>query len=51
MSQSCLEAKGVTMNVDAECEKSLTPRDVRSSIFDQTYEGTYEHKKYELNVR
>ena len=35
----------MTMNVDAECEKSLTPRDVRSSIFDQTYEGTYEHKK------
>ena len=39
------------MNVDAECEKSLTPRDFRSQIFDQTYEGTYEHKKYELNVR
>ena len=39
------------MNEDAECEKSLTPRDVRSSIFDQTYEGTYEHKKYESNVR
>lgn len=39
------------MNEDAECEKSLTPQDVRSSIFDQTYEGTYEHKKYESNVR